>query len=103
MRDIHKHLWKLPILEFDASDSDHVAVSEAGRDAAAGVERGLVNLRQRYPKLTVTIARREIRKWLWESAEGGGVVGDRGEIESCILDLKSDARSNWCCDHSTKI
>ena len=69
-RDVHKHLWRLPIPEFDASDADHVAVSEAGRDAAAGVERELVNLRQRYPRLTVTIARREIRKWLRESSEG---------------------------------
>ena len=48
----------------------NVAVSDAGRDAVAGVERELVNLRQRYPRLTVTIARREIRKWLRESAEG---------------------------------
>ena len=70
MRDIHKHLWRLPIPEFDASDADHVAVSDAGRQAAAGVERELVNLRQRYPRLTVTIARREIRKWLRESVEG---------------------------------
>lgn len=45
-------------------------MSEAGRQAALGVEKELVNLRRRYPKLTVTIARREIRKWLRESAEG---------------------------------
>ena len=81
-RHVQKHLWRLPIPEFDASDANHVAVSEAGRDAAAGVERELVNLRQRYPRLTVTIARREIRKWLRESAEGrrveevvGGLLG----------------------------
>ena len=42
VRRVHKHLWRLPIPEFDASDADHVAVSEAGRDAAAGVERELV-------------------------------------------------------------
>ena len=70
-RDMHKHLWRLPIPEFDASDADHVAVSEAGRQAAAGVERELGNLMQRYPqRLTVTIARREVRKWLRESSEG---------------------------------
>ena len=79
-RDIHKHLWRLPIPEFDASDADHVAVSEAGRQAAAGVERELGNLRQRYERLTVTIARREIRKWLRESAEGQRVEGVVGVL-----------------------
>ena len=79
-RHLQKHLWRLPIPEFDASDADHVAVSEAGRDAAAGVERELGNLRQRYPRLTVTIARREIRKWLRESAEGKRVEGVVGVL-----------------------
>ena len=69
-RDLHKHLWRLPIPEYDASDSTHVAMSDAGRQAAEGVERELGNLRQRYARLTVTIARREIRKWLRESVEG---------------------------------
>ena len=69
-RDVHKHLWRLPIPEFDGGDSLHVSIAGAGRQAAAGVERELGNLRQRYPRLTVTIARREIRKWLRESAEG---------------------------------
>ena len=69
-RDLQKHLWRLPIPEFDALDSAHVAVSDAGRLAAEGVERELANLRQQYARLMVTIARREIRKWLRESAEG---------------------------------
>ena len=69
-RDLQKHLWRLPIPEFDGGDSLHVSIAGAGRQAAAGVERELGNLRQRYPRLTVTIARREIRKWLRESAEG---------------------------------
>ena len=56
-------------------------MSEAGRDAAASVERELGNLRQRYPqRLTVTIARREIRKWLRESAEGKRVEGVVGVL-----------------------
>lgn len=56
-------------------------VSEAGRDAAADVERELGNLRQRYPqRLMVTIARREIRKWLRESAEGKRVEGIVGVL-----------------------
>ena len=69
-RHVQKHLWRLPIPEYDAANPDHVAVSDAGRRAALGVERELGNLRQRYARLTVTIARREVRKWLRESVEG---------------------------------
>ena len=80
-RHLQKHLWRLPIPEFDGGDSLHVDVADAGRDAAEGVERELVNLRQRYPeRLTVTIARREIRKWLRESAEGQRVEGVVGRL-----------------------
>ena len=87
MRDIHKHLRQLPQMpEFDASDADHVAAAEASRDAAAGVARELVKLRHRYPRLTVTIARREIRRWLGESVEGKRVeniveVNSKAEME----------------------
>ena len=69
-RHVQKHLWRLPIPEFDGGDSLHLSIAGAGRQAAAGAERELRNLRQRFPRLTVTIARREIRKWLRESAEG---------------------------------
>ncbi len=52
----------------------HVSVSDAGRQAAAGVERELADLRQRYPqRLGVTIARRDVRMWLLEVSEGKGV------------------------------
>ena len=79
-RHVQKHLWRLSIPEFDASDSKHVAVSVAGQQAAAGVERELENLRQRYDRLTVTIARREIRKWLRASAEGHRVEDAVGAL-----------------------
>ena len=46
-----------------------VRAKMVGRQAALGVERELGNLRQRYSRLTVRVARREIRKWL-ESVEG---------------------------------
>ena len=55
-----------------------VRAKMVGRQAALGVERELGNLRQWYPRLTVRVARREIRKWLRESVEGqrvGEVVG----------------------------
>ena len=79
-RHVQTHLWRLPIPEFDGGDSLHVAISDAGRQATDGVERELVNLRQRYPKLTVTIARREIRKWLRESAQGQQVEKVVGKL-----------------------
>ena len=69
-RNLHKHLWKLPIPEFDAANPLHVAVSEAGETAAAGAAQQLAQLREQRDNVTVTIARREIRKWLRESDEG---------------------------------
>ena len=69
-RHVQKHIWRLPIPEFDAADATHAAISDAGRQAAVGVERELAKLREARPGFTVTIARREIRKWLRESVEG---------------------------------
>ena len=69
-RHLHKHLWKLPIPEFDPAEGLHVAISEAGEAAAAGAARRLAQLRQERSRVTVTIARRELRKWLRESPEG---------------------------------
>ena len=74
-RDLEKHLWKLPIPEFDAGDPLHVEVSRTGRAAAEGAARELAALRQSRPKVTVTIARRELRKWLRESEEGRRLRG----------------------------
>ena len=69
-RDLHKHLWKLPIPEFDPAEELHVAISQAGEAAAAGAGRQLAQLRRERSRVTVTIARRELRKWLRESPEG---------------------------------
>ena len=69
-RDLQKHLWKLSIPEFDAGNSLHVRVSQAGEAAAQGVAKQMAQLRQDRGEVTVTIARREIRKWLRESTEG---------------------------------
>ena len=74
-RDLHKHLWKLPIPEFDPGDPLHAAISGAGQSAAQGAARELAQLRQNRPRVTVTIARRELRKWLRESEEGKAVEG----------------------------
>ena len=72
-RHLHKHLWKLPIPEFDLGNSLHAAISEAGERAAEGAARQLEQLRQERDRLTVTVARRELRKWLRESEEGAAV------------------------------
>ena len=69
-RDLQKHLWKLPIPEFDPAEELHVAISQAGEAAAAGAGRQLAQLREERSRVTVTIARRELRKWLRESPEG---------------------------------
>ena len=78
-RDLQKHLWKLSIPEFDAGNSLHVQVSQAGEAAAQGVAKQMAQLRQDRGEVTVTVARRELRKWLRESTEGKAAeeaVGD---------------------------
>ena len=73
-RDLQKHLWKLPIPEFDPADSLHAAIADAGAAAAHGAGRLLNRLRaDRGDDLTSTYARREIRKWLAASQEGRAV------------------------------
>ncbi len=80
-RDLHKHLWKLPIPEFDAANSLHREIAESGAAAASGASARLADLRaQRGNRLTVTIARRELRAWLRESAEGAAVEGAVQEL-----------------------
>ena len=73
-RHLHKHLWKLPIPEFDPAEELHVVIAEAGVMAAAGAKTILDHLReQRGDDLTVAIVRRELRAWLRTSDEGRAV------------------------------
>ena len=73
-RDIHKHIWKLPIPEFDPDEDLHIEIAQAGADAAAGAEAvwGEIEAERAAAgkSVSVTVARREIRAWLAESAEG---------------------------------
>lgn len=73
-RDVQKHLWRLPIPEFDSSDTLHLEIAEAGMEAAIGAESSWREIeaerRVAGKSVSVTIARREIRAWLAESAEG---------------------------------
>ena len=80
-RDLQKQLWKLPIPMFDATQELHVTIAEAGATVAAGARGKLTELReQRGDKLTVTIVRRELRKWLHTSEEGRTVETHVGKL-----------------------
>ena len=79
-RHLHKHLWKLPIPEFDASNALHVEVSEAGETAAKGAAEQLAALRLKRDDVTVKIARRELRAWLRASPEGAAVEDAVGRL-----------------------
>ena len=72
-RDLQKHLWKLSIPEFDPDDPVHAAVAAAGEAVAQGAAAQLSQLHQERDRVTVTIARRELRRWLRESPEGQAV------------------------------
>ena len=85
-RHLQKHLWKLPIPEYNPAVALHAELAKAGAAAAKGAAAKLSELRTEYeqrrqtwanggrrgpePKLTVTIARRELRKWLRAAPEG---------------------------------
>ena len=79
-RDLHKHLWKLPIPEFDPNNNLHASISDAGKKAANGAATRLSELYNERDRVTVTIARRELRKWLRGSAEGREVERLVGEM-----------------------
>ena len=79
-RNLQKRLWKLPIPEFDPNEPLHVEISKAGEAAAASAARQLAQLRQHRDRVTVTIARRELRKWLRQSPEGKAVEDVVGKL-----------------------
>ena len=78
-RDLEKHLWRLPIPEYDASLPLHQDIAEAGAVAAEGAAQVLSELRADREAsgkaFSVRIARRELRRWLSESEEGLAVEG----------------------------
>ncbi len=82
-RDLHKHLWKLPIPEFDPRRSLHIVIAEAGATAAAGAKAKLDGLRERRgDDVTVAMVRRELRTWLRTSDEGQAVESSVGKLLS---------------------
>ena len=73
-RDVVKHIWRLPIPEYDEENALHRGIAQAGAIAAEGAAAVLRDLRtaraERGQDTSVTVARREIRKWLAASNEG---------------------------------
>ena len=65
-RDLHKHLWNLPIPRFDADDALHTEVAAAGEAAASGAGELLPD----GDGLAGPAARRLLRQWLAGSDEG---------------------------------
>ena len=97
-RNLHKQLWKLPIPEYDAGNPLHRAVSEAGAAAALGAAGRLAELREVWgPRLTVTIARRELRGWLRGGGDGAG-RGWRGWYNCCCRQMMARRK---CCQWPT--
>ena len=101
-RDLHKHLWKLPIPEYDPKQKLHVAIAKAGERAATGAAQKLAEVREeRGDKFSVTIARRELRKWLRESNEGKEVEAAVGQLLGLSLspiaadDAETERREAW--------
>ena len=84
-RDLQKHLWRLPIPEFDADDPLHCELSEAGANTETEVKRLLSGLQEeRSDNLTYRIARREIRAWLNQDTTAQ-------EIERMVGELLADS------------
>ena len=79
-RHLQKHLWMLPIPEFDPDDDLHVEISDSGEAAAVGAAKRLARLREERDKVTVKIARSELREWLRESPEGHTVEDVVGRL-----------------------
>ncbi len=77
-RDLHKHLWKLPIPEFDPNNTDHADLSDLGRRAAVEAEKVIAALGDPVP--SVTKARSVLRhEWQPNSAVAQGIeVGVQG-------------------------
>ncbi len=90
-RHVQKHIWRLPIPEYDEENALHRKIAQAGAIAAEGAAAVLRDLRtaraERGQTTTVTVARREIRAWLAESDEGQ-------EVERLVAQLLTDASTS---------
>ena len=77
-RDLHKHLWKLPIPAFDPANADHIAVSDAGAAAEKAAEQQLRTILADNEHASTATVRKELRTWL-ETSPSGHAVEDAVE------------------------
>ncbi len=75
-RDLHKHLWALPIPRFNPHDELHAEVAATGEAAAEGAARQFAGR----DALTSAAARKLLRQWLADSPEGREVERAVGEL-----------------------
>ena len=90
-RHVQKHLWRLPIPEYDADNPLHQDIAAAAVEATAGATALLQEVQTtraaQGKSTTATIARREIRNWLAQSEEGQ-------QVETLVAQLLADASSS---------
>ncbi len=79
-RHLQKHLWRLPIPQFDSNNAMHREVAMAGKAAATAAARRLANLRKARGNVSVTVVRRELRAWLKLSKQGKAVEDAVGKL-----------------------
>jgi hypothetical protein len=64
-RDIHKHVWELPIPTFDPHNAMHLRAAELGQSAEKLISQYEVD-----PSLHFAATRRHIRDFLLSTADG---------------------------------
>ena len=80
-RHLHKHLWKLPIPEFDPADELHSEIANAGAATTEAAQERLELIRTlEGDKFTVAKARSSLRAWLRGSDEGRAVESAVGRL-----------------------
>jgi len=81
-RHVHKHLWQLPIVEFDDRDALHKTLSDAGvracEEAVQALEAPADRARAEGRGVSTRAARRHLREWL-DRSELGRVIEDAVE------------------------
>ena len=67
-RDLHKHLWRLPIPTYDSNNTLHTDLAALGSQLATEAATHLATIRTtrdtENKPTTITVARRELRQWL---------------------------------------
>ena len=83
-RHVHRHLWRLPIPAYDATEGLHMELADSATEAAEGADVRLAELqvtREAQGKTTsVTVARRELRAWLDYASIGRRIDGLVGRL-----------------------